>query len=97
MGVALGWVAFALAGVAAAPHAERAQSQLTYTVRMLEVDGVGWREDVYSRLKPVTRQGSATIWTVPRATTMLPRSFRARKSLPKAAMPRRSSTGRIAP
>ena len=70
MGIALGWVAFALAGVGAAPHAERNQAQLTYTVRMVEVDGVGWREAVYTRLKPVTRQGSATVWTVPRDTTM---------------------------
>jgi hypothetical protein len=68
MGVALGWVAFALVGVGAAPHAERDQKQLTYTVRMVEADGVGWREAVFSRLKPVTRQGSATVWTVSRDT-----------------------------
>ena len=48
MGVALGWVAFALAGVASAPSAEHAKAQITYTVRMVETDGVGWREKVCS-------------------------------------------------
>ena len=36
---------------------------------MVEADGVGWREAVFTRLKPVTRQGSATVWTVPRDAT----------------------------
>jgi hypothetical protein len=66
MGVALGWVAFALAGVASAPSAELAKAQITYNVQMVETQGVGWREGVFTRLKPVTRQGSATVWTVPR-------------------------------
>ncbi len=66
MGYALGWVAVALAGVAAAPMTERTKAQINYTVRMVEAQGVDWREGVYSRLKPVTRQGSATVWTVPR-------------------------------
>jgi hypothetical protein len=69
MGVAWGWVAFALAGVAGAPPAERPKSQLSYTVRMVETQGVGWREGVIARLKPVTRQGTATVWTVPREAT----------------------------
>ena len=66
MGVALGWVAFALAGVASAPSAEHAKTQITYHVRMVETQGVGWREGVFARLNPVTRQGAATVWTVPR-------------------------------
>ena len=69
MGVALGWVAFALAGVASAPSAEHAKAQITYHVRMVETQGVGWREGVFTRLKPVTRQGAATVWTVPREVT----------------------------
>jgi hypothetical protein len=69
MGVALGWVAFALAGVASAPSAELAKAQITYNVRMVETQGVGWREGVVTRLKPVTRQGAATVWTVPRYAT----------------------------
>jgi hypothetical protein len=68
MGVVYGWVAFALAGVAVAPHAEREHAQVTYTVRMMNADGVGWREAVYQGLKPVTRQGAATVWTLSRET-----------------------------
>ena len=66
MGGALGWFVVALAGVAGAPPAERAKAQITYTVRMVEAQGVDWREGVFNRLKPVTRQGAATVWTVPR-------------------------------
>jgi hypothetical protein len=66
MGVVYGWVAFALAGVAVAPHSERNHAQVTYNVRMMEADGVGWREAVFTSLKPVTRQGAATVWTLPR-------------------------------
>jgi hypothetical protein len=69
MGVALGWVALVLAGVASAPSAEHAKPQITYRVRMVETHGVGWREGVFTRLKPVTRQGSATVWSVPRDVT----------------------------
>ena len=72
MGVALGWVAFALAGVAAAPHPGRQTDQITYTVRYVEAEGLGWRGAVFTRLKPVSRQGAATVYTVPRdATTRL--------------------------
>ena len=72
MGVVLGWVALALTGVAVAPHAVRNKdAQVTYTVRMVEADGVGWREAVFTSLKPVTRQGAATVWTVPQAKTAL--------------------------
>jgi hypothetical protein len=72
MGVALGWVAFALAGVAAAPHPGRQADQITYTVRYVEAEGLGWRGAVFTRLKPVSRQGAATVYTVSRdATTRL--------------------------
>jgi hypothetical protein len=33
---------------------------------MVEANGTGWREAVFNRLKPVTRQGAATVWTLPR-------------------------------
>ena len=66
MGGAVGWFVVALAGVAGAPPAERAKAQITYTVRMVEAQGVDWREGVFDRLKPVTHQGAATVWTVPR-------------------------------
>ena len=73
---ALGWFVVALAGVAAAPPADRAKVQITYTVRMVEAQGVEWREEVYNRLTPVTHQGAATVWTVPRdAARQLLESF----------------------
>ena len=52
------------------PHRRNVRkTQITYTVRMVEAQGVDWREAVFDRLKPVTRQGAATIWTVPRDAT----------------------------
>jgi len=75
MGFALGWIALALAGVGAAPPAiiapapERGQEQIAYTVRFVETEGVGWREAVFTRLKPVTRQGAATVWTLSQDAT----------------------------
>lgn len=65
MGVTLGWVALALAALGITPQSEREKPPITYTVRMVEADGVGWREAVFDCLKPVTRQGSATVWTLP--------------------------------
>ena len=67
MGVALGWIALALAGVAAAPRTERADVEIGYTVRFVETEGLGWRAAVFTRLTPVTRQGAATVWTAPRS------------------------------
>jgi hypothetical protein len=69
MGVTLAWIALALAGVAGAPSAERDKPQITYTVRMVDTEGVRWREAVYTRLKPVTRQGAARVWTIPHDAT----------------------------
>jgi hypothetical protein len=65
MGVALGWFVFALAGVAAAPPTDRNNTEITYTVQYMETGGLGWREAVLSHLKPVARQGAATVWTAP--------------------------------
>jgi hypothetical protein len=69
MGIALGWVAFFAAGVTAAAPAERNAPQITYTVMMVEAEGVGWREAAFARLKPVTRQGAATVWTLPKTAS----------------------------
>ncbi len=66
MGMALGWIAVALAGAASAPEPDREPAQIEYVVKVAEVDGLGWRESVLPSLKPVTRQGAATVWTVPR-------------------------------
>ena len=67
MGISSGWIVFFAAGLTAAPPADRNAAQISYTVRMVEADGVGWREAVFTRLKPVTRQGAATVWTLPRS------------------------------
>jgi hypothetical protein len=67
MGVALGWIALALAGVAAAPRTEQPDLEICYTVRFVETEGLGWRTAVFTRLTPVTRQGAATVWTAPRS------------------------------
>ncbi len=75
MGISIGWVALLL-GVTGAQPADKNAAQITYTVRMIEAEGVGWRASVMSQLKPVTRQGSATIWTLPaRASTLLIKEF----------------------
>ena len=39
----------------------------TYQVRILTLDGLEWRTASYSRLQPVCRQGSSTIWTADKA------------------------------
>jgi hypothetical protein len=63
--MALGWITLALATVAAAPEAARGGAPIKYTVRFVEAEGLGWRDAVYTRLTPVTRQGAATVWTAP--------------------------------
>ena len=40
MGVTLGWVALALTALGVAPQSEREKPPITYTVRMIEADGV---------------------------------------------------------
>ncbi len=67
MGIALGWVVFALAGVGAAPPTDRNEIQIKYTVQYMETEGLGWREAVFAQLKPVARQGGATVWTASQA------------------------------
>ena len=47
------------------PHPGHPADEITYTVRYVEAEGVGWREAVFGRLKPVARQGAATVWTLP--------------------------------
>jgi hypothetical protein len=41
---------------------------ISYTVKVVDTEGLCWRELVLPRLKPVTRQGAATVWTVPAET-----------------------------
>jgi hypothetical protein len=66
MGFALGWLAFALAGLGAAPPADQHRAPITYAIRYVETDGLTWREAACAHLKPVARQGNATIWTAPK-------------------------------
>ncbi len=66
MGLALGWTAIALSGLAGAPNTERANGPIQYSIRFVEVEGLGWREAIFTRLTPVTRQVAATVWTAPK-------------------------------
>jgi hypothetical protein len=67
MGSALGWLLIALAGTAAAPPADQNHGEITYTVQYIETQGLSWRQAMVTQLKPVARQGAATIWTAPQA------------------------------
>lgn len=67
MGVALGWMALAFGMVSGAPDAGRGGVPIRYTVRVVEAEGLEWRQGVMNRMTPVTRQGAATVWTAPRA------------------------------
>jgi hypothetical protein len=66
MTLASGWIAFALAGIGSGPASEPGPApMISYTVKVVETEGLCWRESVQKSLKPVTRQGAATVWTVP--------------------------------
>ena len=41
---------------------------LTYQVKVLQMDGLGWRTSLQSQLQPVARQGAATVWTASKET-----------------------------
>jgi hypothetical protein len=69
MRFALGWVALALTGAGPAPQSAQNRVQIEYTVRFVEAEGLAWREAVCTHLRPVTRQGAATVWTAPRDVT----------------------------
>jgi hypothetical protein len=63
MGIAAGLLALSLLGADGAPGPE--SRPITYQVRVLEMDGLDWRKPVLGQFQPVTRQGSATVWTAP--------------------------------
>ena len=69
MAITLGWVALLLAGATGAAPVEENAVPISYTVRMVEADGVQWRASVISHLKPVSRQGSATVWALPKGAS----------------------------
>ncbi|WP_422930586.1 hypothetical protein [Singulisphaera sp. PoT] len=61
MNIALGLVTLALLGADGSPKVAR---PIQYHVRVLEMNGLEWREATYSKLTPVAKQGNATVWTV---------------------------------
>jgi hypothetical protein len=66
MRLALGWIALVLVVQGSARASEPGPApMISYRVKVVETEGVGWRESVLTKLKPVTRQGAGMIWTVP--------------------------------
>ncbi|SIO03309.1 hypothetical protein SAMN05444166_2126 [Singulisphaera sp. GP187] len=61
MHVALSLFVVALLGADSSPNPGHPPIQ--YRVKLLEMDGLKWRESIYARLQPVSRQGSCSIWT----------------------------------
>ncbi len=70
MGMVTGLVALAICGSDPAPAASPVVDsghEIYCEVRMMTVEGLGWRSTAYSRMKPAARQGAATIWTADRS------------------------------
>jgi hypothetical protein len=66
MRLALGWIALTLAGLGSAQASEPGPApMIAYTVKVVETEGLCWRESALPNLKPITRQGAATVWTMP--------------------------------
>jgi hypothetical protein len=53
----------ALAAVAAGAPSAGPAPAIQYRVKVLEMQGLTWRESVYSRMVPVTRHDGCTVWT----------------------------------
>ena len=64
MRITVGLLALFLVGADGPPKGP-APSHLSFEVCLVEMKGVDWRAAVHENLQPVTRQGSATIWTAP--------------------------------
>ena len=61
MNAALSLFVMALLGADSSPN--RGTPPIQYRVKLLEMDGLKWRESIYTQLQPVARQGSCAIWT----------------------------------
>lgn len=61
MNAALSLFVVALLGADSSPS--RGTPPIQYRVKLLEMDGLKWRESIYMRLQPVARQGACTVWT----------------------------------
>jgi hypothetical protein len=66
MGIALGWLAVALGGLAGAPELNSTCPEITYQFTLMELRGLGWREAACRELKTASRRGPVTIWTAPK-------------------------------
>src|SRR4051812_35803557 len=64
MGVVPGLLASFLLTAAGPPRPD--VPPIGYQVKLLEMNGLGWREALYARLRPVKRQVNATVWTADR-------------------------------
>ncbi|WP_165251460.1 hypothetical protein [Paludisphaera soli] len=60
MGIALGWVAAALAAAGAGSPPDEAKPEITYRFRTVAVRGLAWRE---AGLKPVVQHNAVSVWT----------------------------------
>lgn len=66
MALTTGLVALALWGADPVPSRVEPCQEITCEVQVLTIEGLGWRRDAHSMLRPAARQGSATIWTADR-------------------------------
>ncbi len=66
MSIARGFLALTLTLIGAGGAANGEDAPIAYHIRFLEMDGPGWRETLYSQLRPVARRGTATVWTADR-------------------------------
>lgn len=68
MGIAIGLLAWALAGEggveAASAPPPPAPAEISYRVRILDMKGLDWRSSFYHRMQPAAQQGAASIWTM---------------------------------
>ena len=70
---------------APAVRANGGDDSLSFQLKVITVDGLGWRSTAYPRLKPVARQGTTTVWTADKALA---------QTLAAAAMPGESATAK---
>lgn len=80
MAMAPGWMVLALAFVGQ-PEGHRGGVPIEYRVSIVDVEGLGWRDAAFPRLTPVSRQGSATIWTAPASVAKRLAGDRARNAV----------------
>ncbi len=69
--MAMGSGLLALALLAADGPGCSSEEATTYQVRVITLDGLEWRTTAYSRLTPVTRQGTSAIWTAEKSLATL--------------------------